>query len=294
MFKLDNERNIYATGTPPTEAPADFTPRFQQVTRSPIEEMQARVAAHDGMEPIPDSFAALILQTQRQETVAANGISFTLDSKTYRYHHADSRSCHPSNVGNKVLFTFKRNDMSVIYVLANDGRYLEAVPQAEQTEWFDPKMDEKIQENRRVAQHVHQGLKKTHAKTTKQEHDRTKANAEALQVTHSMTTPDEFQRSHKESTESLTPQQEGRMGKTDSTSPARRPSFARADEVQAAQESIGRQKAEFEGRQKEQKRNLRKTSARAQTLLDTPEEQEEEVHSAAEVRRERFSAKNLI
>ncbi|MBN1671186.1 MAG: Mu transposase C-terminal domain-containing protein [Kiritimatiellae bacterium] len=168
---------------PPVESPPpDFTPRHQKVSRAPAEELQARIAAIGAPEAIPDALAAIILSKQRRETVAANGISFIEAGTTYRYWHENSATCR--KVGEKVLLLYDPDERDVIYIISESGEYVETVPRADKVEWFSADMDKQIERHRRVAKRVHEGLKKTHALTAKREHDRTKANAEALQFAH--------------------------------------------------------------------------------------------------------------
>lgn len=285
MLQLDGERNICLAEPMPIAPPADWTPRLRKVTRSPIEEMQARIQAHGKMVPIPDALAALMLQEQRRETVEANGIAFKIDGATYRYYSPDSQAC--LRVGEEVLFSFDRDNLDVIYVLSEDGRFLEAVPQDGKVEWFSQDMDKQIARYRRVTQHVHEGLKKTHAETTHREHDRAKANAEALQMTHHFPLPDadpepEAPALTRGSFDRRSLASAGRAG-TETSLPGRGRPFARAHEVQAAQDAVRRQKTDFLDRERKI-RNVRVSpdDMAAATVGRRQEETEEEFNPSNE------------
>ena len=274
MFKLDAERSIHIK-TPPAEPPTDpnWVPRFRKTTRSPFEEMQSRMS-RGTMQPVPDALAALIMQEKRSVKVEPNGFAFEIDCASHRYWSADSRTCHPSNVGQKVLISFDRDNLDCVYVMSDDGRYVETIPEAEKVAWFDPALDEKIREQRRVAQHVHQGMKRTHAATTKREHYRTKANAEAVQAVN------EFR----------PPAPPARPDAQDA--PPRR--FAVAEETHAAQETMRQSKRRFETMERDNRQRLRRAEVNAETLLNTGDEDEFDDATTGVAARVRLSAESLL
>ena len=81
--------------------------KFQKRRRSPNEEYAARVAASGPMMKVPKSLVGFMLHVKNRVKVTRNGITLkkgrTQDS--LRYFDAASKTCHPSNVGNKVVVT---------------------------------------------------------------------------------------------------------------------------------------------------------------------------------------------
>lgn len=190
-MQLITEQSIHHAPPVPS-APLDWEPRFRKVTRSPIEELRERIHKYGAMEAIPDALAALMLQTQRWETVAPNGIEFKINGVSYRYFHPESHTC-VSSVGERVLFSYDPDDLEVIYILTADGRFKEAIPRDQKVVWFDADMEKQIAKYRSTTQHVYDSLKRTHAATTEKEHDRAKANAEALQFHNQFPLPEDVQ-----------------------------------------------------------------------------------------------------
>lgn len=275
MFQLSNERNIHAPAkTKPTDPPPDFNPKYRKVTRSPIEEMTVRVTKHGTMEPIPDALAALMFQDKGEATVAGDGISFILNGTERRYYHENCATCHSSRAGEKVLFAYNRDDLSVIYVLTDDERYMETVPLAEGVDWFSDEAKEQIKANHEAASRVHAGLKKTHGRTTKREHDRTKANREALQTTHSIPPPKDFVETEPERAPSLPQRTESgaRPGFSLRQAGTARPGFERAEEVKAAQDAVLGQRAAHEERQDRTRERIRRERGNVDDLLGRTQE----------------------
>jgi len=262
------------------EEESEFSPTFRKVTRSPFEEMAARLAAGNHMEAIPEALAALMLQAQRKETVTPKGITFDLQGVSHNFFHPECHTCHPSNIGKAFLISFDPDDLDVIYILSDDGRFQEAVPRANKVAWFDPEMDKEIQKYRSVTKHVHEGLRKTHARTTKIERNRTKANAEALQMSHTVTPP-EPQADHL----AAPPKQDADPAHDQDRShpvPGRAASrgFSRAEEVKEAQEVILGQRTQFRDREKASRARIGAVRGQVDELL--PDNNKDNVEQAEE------------
>lgn len=275
-MQLNTEQNIHHPPTP-TAPPTDWKPRFQKVTRSPLEEMCARIQKHGRMELIPDSLAALMMQKQKWETVEPNGISFIINGETHRFFHPESQVCVTA-VGQRVLFSYDPDDLSVIYILSASGRFQEAVPRDCKVAWFADDMAEQIAKYRRVTQHAHESLERIHGKTTAKIYDRTKANAAAVTALHTLPLPDEVASvdATKDADEA---QQDGwqRGGLT-----ARKRGMANADGVVEAQGAINRMRSDKVDRQRELSR-VEITEQDRRAAMGDDDSDEEHVFTADDV-----------
>lgn len=229
-MQLENESNIHTTSEDDAP-PADWKPRYQKVKRSPMEEMTARVERFSAPEPIPESLAALMLQSQRYATVQPNGISFDDNGSTFRFFHPESTTC-VTRVGERVLFSYDKDNLDVIYLLSSDGRFQEALPRDKKVDWFDKDMEQQIAKYRSVTQHAHDALKKTHGKTTHRIHDRTKANAEAVPALNYFPIPKEVRAKWDESE-----QDKGRV-------PSSKSRMDNVDNLTAAQDGVRKMKTD--------------------------------------------------
>jgi hypothetical protein len=164
--------------------------RFRRVRRSPAQELLARLEAGAGTDPLPDALAAILLYEHRVLQVQRNGLAFELNGTRHRYWSADSVTCHPSNVGSKARIAFNRDNLDCVFVLSDEGEYLETLPHADKHDWFSQEAGEEIAKYKRVATHVHEYLKRTHGPTTAMEHARAKGNAETLQIVNALPAPE--------------------------------------------------------------------------------------------------------
>jgi hypothetical protein len=164
--------------------------RMRKVSLSPVEEFHLRLARLSRKpEALPDELAAILSQVQKRPMVQANGIVFDVAGVSYRFWHEDSVTCRPENVGQKALITYDPDELDVIYVLSDAGEFLEAIPRAEATPWFSAEASREIARHRQVAERVHAELRRDHAITARQEHDRAKSNAEAIQIANEFPVP---------------------------------------------------------------------------------------------------------
>ncbi len=171
-----------------TDPAAEFQGGVDRVNRSPAEEMAARAALVD-MGRLPDALAAIMLHETRSEAVTADGIVFRYLGSQYKYWHPESSTCHPQNLGKRIYVSFDRDCMDVIYILTQDGAYVETLPLKNKIQWFDPNMEQEIAANRRVIGHVHNLVRKAQAGKTEEIHRRTKSNAEKVQYLHNFPAP---------------------------------------------------------------------------------------------------------
>lgn len=177
------------SGTAETAAPAPVL-RLRKVPRSPTEEFAARVAKHGAMERFPDALAAILLYEHKTPTLTQKSeIAFDINGVEFRFYHPDALTCHPSNAGKQVRVSFDRDDLSCVFVLSEDGRYVETVPRKGKHAWFGKEAGEEIARYKRVASHVHAHLDRIHAPDNKREMERAQSNAEKIQYLNEFPAP---------------------------------------------------------------------------------------------------------
>lgn len=178
------ERDIAAPAASPQKE------QYRKIQRSPNEEFQARVDRHGRPETIPQSFVALILQKQKRVTVTRNGISFEHQKTRYVYWHENSMTC-ANEVGEKVLVTFDRDDMSFVHVLTEQGGYVESIPQKGKVAWFDDEaMKDALTKKSRSLNRDMARFQAVHSDTIQKKADRIVSNAEKMQIVNTFPNPE--------------------------------------------------------------------------------------------------------
>lgn len=199
-MNLANARSIHMPSGPSdggrpqgplSETSSETKPvHLRKVPRSPIQEFQARSARIGGTDPLPDALAAILFYEHKRPTIDKKGrIIFQLEGTDYKFYHPDCLTCHPANAGKQIRVSFNRDELDCVFVLSDDGRYVETVPRDGKHDWFSKEAGAEIAKYRRVATHVHEHLKRIHAPDTKAEHERVKSNAEKLQYLNTFPVP---------------------------------------------------------------------------------------------------------
>jgi hypothetical protein len=187
-LKLSGERNVFFETSPtPGDSEASQTPlaaqkpHFRKRTRSPDEELTARIAKWGAPERCPPELEAIILAKRGEAKVTPDGILLQIENEPYRYWHPESRVCL-QQVGQTVLYVRAQNFTDCIHILAPDGEYMETLPTATTPDMFSSEAKQELKKTRRVIDHIHEELKKNHQLTTQEQVARAQKNSEKLQV----------------------------------------------------------------------------------------------------------------
>ena len=110
---------------------------FRERNRSPIEELQLRLPAISSPTKLPDHVRATLLHHTRFVTVDGDGvIRFQMLDRKYEFYSPNALTCH-NDRGKRILITFSYDDLTAVYVLGLDKRFIEPVPAKGRVQWFD-------------------------------------------------------------------------------------------------------------------------------------------------------------
>lgn len=163
---------------------------FSTRLRSPREEFAHRLLSVLPPLQLPDALAALIMQHQGRKQVSRNGLAFDYQGKTFGpFWHENSITCLQM-IGAEVRYTFDPCNPLVVYVLAEDGAFIEAIPAKGKVPWFDPaRASEELNRHKQVQRRLLDAANETHAATRKDESARVLANNEKLRLVNTFPVP---------------------------------------------------------------------------------------------------------
>lgn len=141
--------------------------RVRPVTRSPVQEFQARPGR---VREIPVALKIALSGGRTKTVISRNGISFVpqlLNAegrvKKLTWWSASSPICQDSNIGKTVTAVYDRMNCELIHLLDESGKYIGSLPLKDKTPWFDAEATQKaISETRRMAARVYDQLQDLH------------------------------------------------------------------------------------------------------------------------------------
>lgn len=191
-FDLDGLTNIHvspaSTATVDAAPPVQHPARYRKVTRSPSEELSARVARFGTPAALPNALAAVLLAQRDHAKVDKNGITITIDKQPHRYWHEDSVVCAQPELYGRILYVRALEHKDCIHLLDNSGRYIETLPLARTPDWFSSEAHEEKRKTRMVADRMKQDLARTHSETMLRKTAANRETREKLQSLHTLPT----------------------------------------------------------------------------------------------------------
>lgn len=188
-FDLDGLSNIHVQdAAAPDAEPFSHTVKYRKVTRSPAEELAARVARFGTPEALPNALAAILMAHRDRAEVKPNGIKIVIDKKPYRYWHEDSVVCGKPELYGRVLYVRAIEHLDCIHVLDNAGKYIETLPLAATPDWYSKEAAEEKRKTRLVADRMKAEIVRGQSETMLRKTVANRETRETLQSIHSLPT----------------------------------------------------------------------------------------------------------
>jgi len=145
--------------------PEDVRMKLREVSVSPAEEYALRAGT---VQPIADSFAAMILSRSGRVEVTLKGVVVERNKVRTTYWHPDSLVCSDLSFrSRKIFYVLNIHRPDVVHLLSEDGTYLESLPAREKPAVLDNHAQElEARKNHRAIARAAEHLQRLHADDT--------------------------------------------------------------------------------------------------------------------------------